>query len=104
VVILQCTLKWEVTGDFKMAAFLVGLQDGLTKFQCCLCLLDSRNIALHYKKSSWPPRTSYENGSYNMKQQPLVDVAKILMPPLNIKSGLINQFVKQVDTEGEEFK
>jgi len=39
-----------------------------------------------------------------MKQQPLVDAAKILMPPLNIKLGLIKQFVKQVDTEGEAFK
>jgi len=39
-----------------------------------------------------------------MKQQPLVDAAKILMPLLNIKLGVINQFVKQVDTEGEAFK
>jgi len=90
--------------NFKMVAFLVGLQGGFIKFQCCLCLLESRNTALHCKKSSWPPRTSYENRSYNMKQQPLVDAAKILMPPLNIKLGLIKQFVKQVDTEGEAFK
>jgi len=54
-----------------MVAFLVGLQGGFTKFQCYLCLLDSRNTALHYKTSSWPPRTSYENGIYNMNQQPL---------------------------------
>jgi len=60
VAILQCTLKWEVTGDLNMVAFLVGLQDGFTKFQSCLCLLGSRYTALHYKKSSWPPRTSYE--------------------------------------------
>jgi len=39
-----------------------------------------------------------------MKQQPLVDAAKILMPPLHIELGLIKQFVKHVDTEGEAFK
>jgi len=83
-----------------MVAFLVGLQGAFTKFQCYICLLDMRNTALHYKKCSWPPRASCENGTYNMKQ-PLVDAAKILMPPLNNKLGLIKQFVKQVDAEGE---
>ena len=39
-----------------------------------------------------------------MKQQPLADAAKILMPPLDIKLGLIKQSVKQLDTEGEAFK
>ena len=96
--------SWEVIGDFKMVAFLVGLQGGFTTFQCYLCLWDSRNTALHYKKRNWPLRTSYEIGTYNVKQQPLVDAAKILMPPLHIKLSLIKQFVKQLDTEGEAFK
>ena len=71
---------------------------------CYLCLWDSRNTALHYKKRNWPLRTSYEIGTYNVKQQPLVDAAKILMAPLHIKLGLIKQFVKQLNTEGEAFK
>ena len=96
--------KWEVIGDFKMVAFLVGLQGGFTKFQCYLCLWDSRNTALHYNKRNWPLRTSYEIGTYNVKQQPLVDAAKILMLPLHIKLGLIKQFVKQLNREGETFK
>ena len=96
--------KWEVIGDFKIVAFLVGLQGGFTEFQCYLCLWDSRNTALHYNKRNWPLRTSYEIGTYNVKQQPLVDAAKILMPPLHIKLGLIKQFVKQLNTEGEAFK
>ena len=96
--------SWEVIGDFKMVAFLVRLQGGFTTFQCYLCLWDSRNTALHYKKRNWPLRSSYEIGIYNVKQQPLVDAAIILMPPLHIKLGLIKQFVKQLDTEGEAFK
>ncbi|CAK8673450.1 unnamed protein product [Clavelina lepadiformis] len=107
--ILMSALKydhynWEVIGDFKMVAFLMGLQGGYIKFQCYLCLWDSRNKAFHYKKRNWPLRTSYEIGTYNVKQQPLVDAAKILMPPLHIKLGLIKQFVKQLDTEGDAFK
>ncbi|XP_061410987.1 uncharacterized protein LOC133344802 isoform X2 [Lethenteron reissneri] len=30
--------SWEVIGDFKMVAFLMGLQGGFTKFACYLCL------------------------------------------------------------------
>ena len=96
--------SWEVIGDFKMVAFLMGLQGGFTKFQCYLCLWDSKNTVLHYKKRNWPLRSSYEIGTYNAKQQPLVDAAKILMPPLHIKLGLIKQFVKQLDKEGEALK
>jgi len=39
-----------------------------------------------------------------MKRQPLADAAKMLMPRLHSKLGLIKQFVKQLDTEGEAFK
>ena len=104
LIALKYDQYWEVIGDFKMVAFLVGLQGGFTKFQCYLCLWDNRNTALHYKKKNWPLRSSYEIGTYNVKQQPLVDAAKILMPPLHIKLCLIKQFVKQLDTEGEAFK
>ena len=96
--------SWEVIGDFKMVAFLVGFQGGFSKFQCYLCLWDSRNTTLHYKKRNWPLRSSSEIGTYNVKQQPPVDAAKILMPPLHNKLGLIKQFVKQHDTEREAFK
>ena len=41
--------EWDVIGDFKMVAFLMGLQGGFTKFPCFLCLWDSRNASLHYK-------------------------------------------------------
>jgi len=96
VKILLCALWydyyiWEVIGDLKMVVFLVGIQRGFTKFQCYPCLLDSRNTALHYKKRNWPPRTSCGKETHNVKRQPLIDAAKMLMPPLNIKLGLIKQ-------------
>ena len=87
-----------------MVAFLMGLQGGFTKFSCYLCLWHSRNTALHYHQRSWPLRSSYDIGAHNVKQTPLVDPKKVLMPPLHIKLGLIKQFVKKLNPEGDAFK
>ena len=45
--------NWEVIGDFKMVAFLMGLQQPFTKFPCYLSLWDSRNTNFHYNKRNW---------------------------------------------------
>ena len=42
------THNWDVCGDFKMIAFLLGLQGGYTKHSCFLCLWDSRADEQHY--------------------------------------------------------
>ena len=42
--------KWEVCGDFKMLGFLLGLQQGFTKYSCYICLWDSRDVKNHYVK------------------------------------------------------
>lgn len=34
--------KWQVCGDLKIVAIILGLQDRYTKFYCFLCLWDSR--------------------------------------------------------------
>jgi len=36
--------------------------------------------------------------------EPLVDPAKIFLPPLHIKLGLMKNFVKAMDKEGEGFR
>ena len=89
--------NWEVIGDFKMVA-------RLHKVPCYLCLWDSRNTALHYHQRSWPLRSSYDIGAHNVKQTPLVNPKQVLMPPLHIKLGLIKQFVKKLNPEGDAFK
>ena len=96
--------EWNVTGDFKMAAFLMGLQGGLIKFPCFLCLWDSRNTSLHYQVKNWPLRSSYDVGIHNVKLAPLVDAKKVLFCSLHIKLDLIKQFVKKMNPEGEAFK
>ena len=39
-----------------------------------------------------------------MKLAPLVDAKKVLFPPFHIKLGLIKQFVKKMNPEGEACK
>ena len=87
-----------------MVAFLMGLQQGFTKFPCYLCLWDSRNTNFHYDKRNWPPRSSYDIETHNVKHTPLVEPKKVLLPPLHIKLGLIKQFVKKLNPESDAFK
>ena len=96
--------NWEVIGDFKMVAFLMGVQQGFTKFLCYLCLWDSRNTNFHYNKKNWPPRSSYDIETHNAKHTPLVEPKKVLLPPLHIKLGLIKQFVTKLNPESDAFK
>lgn len=84
---------WEVIGDFKMIAFLMSLQGRFTKFPCYLCLWDSRDTKTHYHERYWPKRTEFTMGKHNIKWEPLVDPRKVLMPPLHIKLGLMQQFM-----------
>ena len=95
---------WEVIGDFKMVAFLMGLQGGFTKFPCYLCLWDSRDTVAHYNRRNWPQRTEFTIGKNNVKWEPLIDPKKVLLPPLHIKLGLMKQFVTALDKESAAFK
>lgn len=95
---------WEVIGDFKMVAFLMGMQGGFTKYPCYLCLWDSRDTKTHYHRRDWPQRSEFTVGVNNVKWEPLMDPQKVLMPPLHIKLGLIKQFVKALDKESAAFK
>ena len=96
--------SWEVIGDYKIVAFLMGLQGDFAKFRCCLCLWDSRNTSLYYKKRNWPPRSSYNIGAHDVKQTPLMEPKKVLLPHFHIKLGLIKQFVKKLNQECDAFK
>ena len=54
--------------------------------------------------ASWHPRDDLEPGKLNVVRQPLVEPAKVLLPPLHIKLGLVKQFMKALDHGGEAFK
>ena len=97
--------KWPICVDLKMVNFLLGQQSGNTKYPCFICMWDSRDRVNHYKKKRWPIREQLElSRASNIINEPLVDREKIILPPLHIKLGLVKQFVKAIDKEGECFK
>lgn len=98
------TFKWNICGDLKMIAFLLGLQGGYTKFSCFLCLWNSRADKEHYQRRTWPPREDMQPGKLNIIRPALVERSKILLPPLHIKLGLVKQFVKALDISGPAFR
>ena len=106
--ILQCInyeqYKWAICADFKVIAFLTGLQSGYTKFCCFLCLWDSRSRSEHFTRKDWPPRVVHIPGTNNISNVPLVDKHHVLLPPLHIKLGLIKQLVKALDRESAAFR
>ena len=96
--------KWYVCGDFKMLGFLLDLQGGYTKYSCFLCLWNSRADGEHYEKTHWPTREELTPGMYNVIREPLISREKVLLPPLHVKLGLVKQFVKALNFEGEVFQ
>nr|XP_043069076.1 uncharacterized protein LOC122321970 [Drosophila bipectinata] len=96
--------NWLLCGDLKIIGIILGMQSGNIKYPCFLCLFDSRDRSNHYKKKNWPERKSLEPGSPNVLKAPLVDVSKILVPPLHLKLGLMTQFVKALDKTGKCFE
>ncbi|GFW77893.1 uncharacterized protein TNCV_3911031 [Trichonephila clavipes] len=43
---------WLICVDLKMVNFLLGLQEGYTKFPCFMCLWDSRDKQHHWSQKS----------------------------------------------------
>ena len=67
---------------------------------CFLCEWNSS----HYAVKLWPTRQSPQIGRYNVHHQPLASSANVFLPPPHIKLGLMKNFVKAMDQEGDGFK
>ena len=96
--------NWDVCGDFKMMAFILGLQGGYTKHSCFLCLWDSRADEQHYVVKNWPPRQDLTSGFHKVLNSPLMEKSKILLPPVHIKLGLAKQFVRSLKPISRAFR
>ena len=88
--------NWDVSGDFKIIAFLLELLGGYTKHSCFLCSWDSTADEQHYVVKNWPPREDVTPGFHNVLNSPLIERSKILLPTMHIKLGLAEQFVKSL--------
>jgi len=95
--------KWQICGDLKVIALPLGLQQGFTKYCYFIREWDSRARCLHYSRKDWPVRKSLEPGIVNVENQPLVEPSKILLPSVQLKFGLMKNFVKAVNQEEAAF-
>jgi len=95
--------NWAICVDFKMINFLLGQQGGYTKHPCFLCYWDSHATDQHWVKKDWPTREDRAVGDKNIKNEPLVNRDHIILPPLHIRLGLMKQFVKALDKDGDCF-
>lgn len=95
--------SWNICGDLKVIAILLGMQLGYTKYMCFLCEWDSRARDKHYVTKEWKKRSNLTPGEKNLIHEPLVKSNKILLPPLHIKLGLMKNFVKAMKKESPGF-
>jgi len=84
---------------FKVIGLLVGMQCGHTKLWRLLCEWDK-----HCKITDGPIWENSVPGEKCIRNQPLVDKEKILLPPLHIKFGFMKNFGKDVIKHGEGFE
>jgi len=94
----------KLYGDLKVVALLLGMQLGYTKYCCFLCEWDSWDKKNRYVNKLWPKRTSLTPGEKNVVSPPLVLPEKIFLPSLDIKLGLMKNFVKGMDKTGRRFE
>jgi len=95
--------KWQICGDLKVIALLLGLQKGFTKYCCFICEWDRRARSFHYSRENWPARKSLEPGIMNVENHLLVERSKILLPSTHLKLGLTKNFVKAMNQEEAAF-
>ena len=96
--------KWQICGELKVIALLLGLKQGFTKYCCFICEWDSRARSLHYSRKYWPDRQSLELGIMNVENQSLVELRIFFfLPSMHLKLGLTKIFVKAMNQEESAF-
>ena len=99
--------KWVICVGLKMVNFLLEQQGGYTKYPCFICLWDSRAKSEHWTRKDWPRREALVPGSMNVINTPLVREIvrdRIMLPLLYIKLGLMKQYLKALNKDGECFE
>jgi hypothetical protein len=74
---------------------------------CCFfffCELDSRAKVKHYKMQDWSMRENSVPGEMCVRNRPLFDKEKILLPPPYSKLGLMKNFVKVTNKHVKGFE
>lgn len=95
--------NWDVSGDLKVIALIMGFQLGRTRNACFICTWISTAKVEHYD-ATWEKQTSYEIGVMNVKENSLTTPEKILLPTLHIKLGLVSSFIRKLKKDEDAFK
>ena len=61
-----------------MINFLLGQQNGYTKYPCFMCLWNSRARDVPWEKKEWPPRIDMTVNEANIINESLVPETKLL--------------------------
>jgi hypothetical protein len=85
---------WNVCGNLKIKGILLGIQLGYTNYCCFICEWDSRTKDKHYSVKHRKNTSEPDPAERNVVHDPLVYAAKVLLPPLHVKLGLVKNFVK----------
>ena len=96
--------NWIISVHLKMINFLLGQQKGFTKFPCYLCMWESRARNQHWIQKEWRIRKTLTVDMQNIVNEPIVSLNKIVFPPLHLKLGFMNQFVKALKTDSDCFQ
>ncbi|XP_075237514.1 uncharacterized protein LOC142333843 [Lycorma delicatula] len=69
---LQCAAmyEWNICGDLKIIALILGLQLGYTKYCCFLCEWDSRDRKYRFIRKEWSKHESFISEQKNVKHDP----------------------------------
>ena len=65
---------------------------------------DSRDRKKHWAQKEWPIHKTLKAGTPNIVHDPIVSREKVVFLSLHIKLGLIKQFMKALDSDGECFQ
>ena len=94
--------KWQICGDLKVIALLLGLQQGFTKYCCFICEWDSRDHSFITQERTGLPENLWNQES-KMWKITTSGTDKILLLSMYLKLGLIKNSVKAMNQEEAAF-
>lgn len=100
-VIKYSTHNGKICCDLKIVGLLIGVKRGFPTHQCFLCKWEGRKRDKHYTNYKWKSRIEYKLGIDSIEHLPLVQPSKIILPPLHIKLGIVANFIKALNRDGE---
>ena len=89
--------QWKLCGDLVNLDFREGVQSS-----DAFCVFGTLELMANIR--DWPVRETFTPVVCNVKADSLVNPRNILLPPLHIKLGLMKNFVKALDKDGQSIR